>query len=317
MEAIERSSLLFRAAGLLNSPSPNVKSESVKDQYSLQMEAHPTPLSPSRRRKAPGSSPDSPVTDSKVPKCGNSSCEERNIKDTSLEDAMAKPFSNYPPELSQTLFSNILAAFTSGGFINPFAYPPGDMVPQPPSMNGIPGQNKNNCSQKPRTSHAIRDILGVGDTTSDHDEIVRESPRSAEYSQLRSSPNFPKEEKNEDESKKTSTLLPSLPPPSPLMNWTPQHPPLRYQLHEASSDFATTLRQLGGPNYLPGVSPSAFISEPELPRAPSGATFFPQKFGMPTSPSPNPGFLWMRHPSELHFLLWLMDVCLYYRVCRF
>ncbi|VDK36834.1 unnamed protein product [Taenia asiatica] len=303
MEAIERSSLLFRAAGLLNSPPPGVTSDPVNDQYALQMEAHPTPLSPSRRRKAPGSSPDSPVADSKVSKCGNSSCEERNLKGTSLEDAAAKPFSNYSPELSQTLFSNILAALTSGGFINPLVYPPGDMIPQPPSMNGIPGQNKSNCSHKPRTSHAIRDILGVGDTTSNHDETVRESPRSADYSQLRSSPTFPKEEKNDDDSKKTSPPLPSLPPPPQLMNWTPQHPPLRYPPHEASSDFATALRQLGGPNYLPGVSPSAFISEPEMPRASSGTTLFPQKFGMPhvgmpASPSPNPSFLWMRHPNE-------------------
>ncbi|KAL5112457.1 Homeobox protein [Taenia crassiceps] len=304
METIERSSLLSRAAGLLNSPPPGVKPDSVDEQYSLQLEAHSTPLSPSRRRKAPSSSPDSPLTEPKVSKCENSSCEERNFKDAPLEAAATKPFSNYPPELSQTLFSNILAALTSSGFINPFAYPPGDVISQLPSMNGIPGQNKTNCSQKPRTSHAIRDILGVGDTTSNRDEINRESPRpSIDFSQRRSSPTLQKEEKNENDCKKTSPPLPSLPPPPPLMNWATQHPSLRYPSQEASSDFAAALRQFGGPNYLPGVSPSAFINEPEMSRSPSGATLFPQKFGMshvgmPTSPSPNPGFLWMRHPNE-------------------
>ncbi|CDS38306.1 nk 6 homeobox protein [Echinococcus multilocularis] len=304
MEAIERSSLLFRAAGLLNSPPSGVKSDSVDDQYSLQMEAHPTPLSPSRRRKAPISEPDCPVIEAKVSKCGNSSAEERNLKATSPEDVTAKLPSNYPPELSQTLFSNILAALTSNGLINPFAHHLGDLIPQPPSLNGIPGQSKNNCPPKPRTSHGICDILGVNDTTSNHNEISRESPRSSvNFAQRQSSPAFSNEEKKEKDTKRASPPLPSLPLPPSLISWTSHHPPLRFPPQETSPDFAAALRQLGGPGYLPGVSPSAFISEPEMPRASSGVTFFPQKFGMPhvgmpTSPSPNPGFLWMRHPNE-------------------
>ncbi|VDD79514.1 unnamed protein product [Mesocestoides corti] len=296
MEAVERSSLLFRAAGLLNTTPPATKSESMDDQYSLEVEPHSTPLSPNRRRRPAESCSDGPLAEAKVLKCGNHGNEDRSLEFNSPEDMAGKSFPYCPPELSQAIFSNILAALTSGGFINPFTCPFTDTIPQSPIPNGGPPQAKNLCSSKPKTSHAIRDILGVGETTNNHEEKTKEPPKASFGSLPQRIPAVFSFDDKKCESRKT-------PPSYPMMNWPSQHPCLGLPPQESSPDFATALRQLGGPGYHPTGSPSTFSNEPELRRSPTGSNYFPQKFGMPHfgmpgPTSPNSNYLWMRHPSE-------------------
>ena len=304
MEAVERSSILFRAIGLLNSSSPAVKQESVDDHYSNPMESHSTSLSPNRRRRAADLPSDCPVHDAKVPKCGSSSNDERSLKGAPAEDPSTKAFPDYSPELNQALFSNILAALTSGGLMNSFAYSSNDAINHPQNLNGFPGHSNSNAQTptpllKPKTSHAIRDILGDEDATNGREEGGKSSSRSSiDFGQSRS-PTIEEKKKEEADSKKTSPQ--TFPPP--LMNWGPHPPSLRFPTQEISPDFTSSLKHLGGSGYLPGISPSAFVTEHEMSKAPSGANFFPQKFGMtqvglPSSHSPNAAYLWMRQSSK-------------------
>ncbi len=286
METVERqSSLLFRAAGLLNTSPPAPKPETMEERYS---EAQSSALSPSRRRKAPEPCPDSPVADAKVQKCGSPN-EEPPTDNASPEDTSVKPFPYCPPELSQAIFSNILAALTSGGFVNPFACPPPENIQQTPPINGL-------ALPKPRTSHAISDILGVGESSKNEEKAQKHSP-----------PHTPPQNIRDGEERKPAEgeIKRASPAPPPLMNWPPPQPNFRLPPpQEHSPDFATAFRQLGGAGYLAGGSPPAFPGDHDLRRAPNGPPgFFPQKFGMPpvglpAPTSPNAGFLWMRHAGK-------------------
>lgn len=292
METVERSPLMYRSGGLLNNSPPNVNSEAMEDHYSIQAESNTTSLSPVRRRKATDSLGDSPAADAKIPKCNISPSEDEDPNSKLSIDNAARFFQNGSTEL----ISNILTLMASNGLKPPFNPPSLDLVSQTPRLSV---DAKNSPPPKPKTSHAIRDILGVGETTSNIKEGAKESPKS------------PPEPRNEGEVKKpmfapSASLPPPNPPPPlmyPLLNWIPQHSSLRLPSQEPPPDFVAALRQLGGPSYLSGVNPLSCPSDCELSRASSGGNFFSQRFGMPhmgmpAPPSPNQSLLWMRNPSE-------------------
>ncbi|KAM7540171.1 hypothetical protein Aperf_G00000042154 [Anoplocephala perfoliata] len=292
METVERSLLMYRSGGLLNNSPPNIKSEAMEDHYSIQTESNTTSLLPVKRRKAIDSLGGSPAADAKMPKCNISSNEDEDPNLKFSADNVAKLFPNGPTDL----ISNILTLMASSGLKPPFNPPSLDLVSQTPRLSV---EEKNSPLPKPKTSHAIRDILGVGETTSNIKEGGKESPKS------------PSEQRNEDEVERSVLPQPaSLPKPNPppqpvypLLNWMPQHPSLRFPTQEPPPDFASALRQLGGPNYLSGVNPLPCPSDCELSRAPSGGAFLSQRFGvphmgMPAPPSPNQGLFWMRNPNE-------------------
>ncbi|VDL16278.1 unnamed protein product [Hymenolepis diminuta] len=304
METVERSPLIYRSGGLLNNSPPNVKSEAVDDHYALKIESTTTntPVSPGRRRKAPDSRAESPVIEAKIPKCSSSPHEEEDEEKSNLQSSvenMAKLFPHCPTEF----ISNILAVMATNGLMSPFNPPSLDITSssQSPGLNRSGSQEKAHSSplpSKPKTSHAIQDILGEAEKNNHNESSVKTSLKT-----------FSHDGKKEEDLKKPISPQPAPPPPPPpiypLLNWTPQYPSLRFPSQESPQDFSATLRQLGGGSgYLPGLNPLPCPSECELPRSTNGGgNFFPQRFGiphvgMPNPPSPNPGLLWMRNPNE-------------------
>nr|CDS28276.1 Nk6 [Hymenolepis microstoma] len=300
METVERSPLMYRSGGLLNNSPPTVKSEAVDDHYTIKIESNVTntSVSPGKRRKAPDSKTESPVIEAKIPKCsspGEENEEEISNFKTSVE-SMAKLFPHCPTEF----ISNILAVMATNGLMPPFNPSSQDLASsQSPGLSRCGSHEKTHLSplpSKPKTSHAIQDILGETDKINYNGSSSKESPRSSSY-----------DEKKEEDPKKPSSPQSAPPPPPPppppiypLLNWTPQHPPLRFPLQE---DFSATLRQLGGgSSYLSGMNPLPCPSDCELPRGASGGgNFFPQRFGIPHVGIPNPpspSLLWMRNPNE-------------------
>ncbi|KAL7062480.1 hypothetical protein AAHC03_01133 [Spirometra sp. Aus1] len=274
METIESSSVLFGATPLLAqvskaesvqrfSPNPTFESSAVFSGKRLSTSSPDSSLltSASSQKKArldkdlspPPSTQNSPNRYSDLP-TSNTACSQSPTyevtyspssvaRGTSLSDfpKMSGPLP-YTSDFSRILFSNILAALTSGGMLgtSSFAFPslsqptsdyqvppiPPDGMPPPVTKNGWNSDvtsaiNKSDRSSK-KTSHAIRDILGDSSPRSveegeDDEPAVKGKRRYRSHSSPSTQPplehsvptNYPKTEADGNAEPKSQTTTPT------------------------------------------------------------------------------------------------------------